>query len=149
MCVLAVTVCSLCACFGAVDEAGKVTVVVENRDGSYKEYKANLEDIENKDEGAVGVIEYLAARSDDPLEADLQDSSYGKFVNSIGGLTPDASAGEFVSIYTSVEADFGTFDGVGEINYNGTTLKSAGVGLTSMQVLEGTVILFRIEVSSW
>lgn len=147
--VMAIALCSLCACFGTVADEGKATVVIENRDGSYTEYKLDLGDVEDKSEGAASIIEYLAAREENPLEVDMQNGSYGKFVNSIGGLTPDTMAGEFISVYTSVEADFGTFADVGEIDYNGTLLKSAGVGLSSMQVNKDTVILFRVEVSNW
>ena len=143
---LALLLCALCSCFGLVAERGDVTVVIANRDGTYTEYKAYLEDVENKSEGAVGVIEHLAAREKNPLTVDMQSSSYGKYVNSIGSLTPDTASGEFISIYTSVEADFGTFLGVTEIEYGGKLLKSSGVGLTDMNVPEGAIILFCIEV---
>ena len=144
--ILALAVCALCSCFGSVAERGDVTVVIANRDGTYTEYNAYLENIENKSEGAAGVIEHLAAREKNPLTVDMVNSTYGKYVNAIGSLTPDTASGEYISIYTSVESDFGTFLGVSEIEYNGTVLKSSGVGLTDMNVPEGAVILFCIEV---
>jgi hypothetical protein len=143
---LALLLCTLCSCFGLVAERGDVTVVIANRDGTYTEYKAYLEDIENKSEGAVGVIEHLASREKNPLTVDMANSTYGKYVNAIGSLTPDTASGEFISIYTSVESDFGTFLGVKEIEYGGKLLKSSGVGLTDMNVPEGAIILFCIEV---
>ena len=130
---------------GILGERGDVSIVIENRDGTYDVYKAYLEDVENKDEGVYGVIQLLMAKEKNPLTADVVDSSYGPYVNSIGSLTPDATKNEYVSIYTSLEKDFSTWEPVGEIDYEGTTLKTSGVGLTSMSAEEGTIVLFRIE----
>ncbi|MBQ7386831.1 MAG: hypothetical protein IJW03_01555 [Clostridia bacterium] len=143
--VLAMLATLLTSCFGKVDSEGNVTVVIENRDGSYTEYALALEDIENKDKGAEGLVEQLANREDDPLALDMQESTYGKYVNAIGSLTPDAAAGEYISIYTSVESDFDVSAYVKEITYKDITLKTSGVGLSSMKVPAGAIILFRIE----
>ena len=128
-----------------VGESGDVTVLIEAQDGSITEYKVYLENIENKSEGAFGVLEYLAARENNPLTIDVSDSAYGKYINTIGGLNPDASANEYISVYTSVEKDFGTWDGVGVKTYGEITLKSAGVGVSTMSVVEGCILLFCIE----
>ena len=132
---------------GILGEKGDVSIVIENRDGTYDVYKAYLEDVENKDEGVYGVIQHIMAREKNPLEADIVDSTYGAYINSIGSLIPETSDEymEYVSIYTSLEKDFGTWDGAGEIDYEGTTLKASGVGLTSMSAEAGTIVLFRIE----
>ena len=52
-------------------------------------------------------------------------------------------------VYTSLEKDFGTWEGVGVLEYEGITLKSAGVGVSEMSVVSGTTILFRLEASQW
>ena len=135
----------LVACGGQVGEEGDVSLVVENRDGSYDVYKVYLEDVTNKEEGVYGVVEFIMQRKENPITADIVDSSYGAYVNSIGSLTPDASKNEYVCLYTSLEKDFGTWDGVKSVVYEGVTLKEAGVGLTSMSIEKGTVVLFRIE----
>ena len=135
----------LVACAGEVGEEGDVSLVVENRDGSYDVYKVYLEDVTNKEEGVYGVVEFIMQRKENPITADIVDSSYGAYVNSIGSLTPDASKNEYVCLYTSLEKDFGTWDGVKSVVYEGVTLKEAGVGLTSMSIEKGTVVLFRIE----
>lgn len=135
----------LVACGGEVGEEGDVSLVVENRDGSYDVYKVYLEDVTNKEEGVYGVVEFIMQRKENPITADIVDSSYGAYVNSIGSLTPDASKNEYVCLYTSLEKDFGTWDGVKSVVYEGVTLKEAGVGLTSMSIEKGTVVLFRIE----
>ena len=142
---IAVMAVGLVSCSGILGERGDVTFVIENRDGSYEVYKAYLEDVTNKDEGVYGVLQLLTAREKNPLVADIVDSSYGAYINSIGSLTPDATKNEYVSIYTSLEKDFSTWEPVGVKEYEGITLKSSGVGLTSMSAEKGTVVLFCIE----
>jgi hypothetical protein len=58
---------------------------------------------------------------------------------------PDGAAGEYVAIYTSVEADFDVSTYVSETTYKGITLKTAGVGISAMQVPAGAIIYFCIE----
>ena len=137
---------SLVSCAGTLGERGDVSIVIENLDGTYTVYKAYLEDVENRNEGTFGVIQHLMEREKNPLSADIVNSEYGAYVNAIGSLTPDTAAGEFVSVYTSLEKDFGTWDGVGTVDYEGKTLTASGVGLTSMSAEKDTVVLFRIEV---
>ena len=139
----------LVSCGAEVAEEGDVSIVIENRDGTYDVYKAYLEDVTNKEEGVYGVISFLMEREENPLAADIVDSTYGAFVNSIGSLIPDAEKKEYVCLYTSLEKDFGTFDGVQTLEYEGKTLKTSGFGLTSMSIEKGTVILFRIEINQW
>ena len=143
--IIVVMAVGLVSCNGILGERGDVTFVIENRDGSYEVYKAYLEDVTNKDEGVYGVLQLLTAREKNPLAADIVDSSYGAYINSIGSLTPDATKNEYVSIYTSLEKDFSTWEPVGVKEYEGITLKSSGVGLTSMSAEKGTVVLFCIE----
>ena len=142
---LALTLTAPCSCFGAVDESGDVLVVIENRDGSFTEYDVFLENVENKNKGAAGVLEHLAAQDKNPLAVDMSNDSYGKYISSIGTLVPDAASGEYICIYTSAEADFGTWDGVGEIMYGEVKLMMSGAGISYMTVTAGTAILFRIE----
>ena len=132
----------LVSCFTTtVAEQGDVTLVIENRDGSYDVYKMYLEDVENRDKGALGVIESLNSRENNPLPVDMA----GTWMNSIGSLLPDSEKHEYIAIYTSLERDFGTGDFAATLEYDGVTLTMAGVGIESMSVEAGTVILFRIE----
>lgn len=143
--ILAALCTLLYSCFGKVDSEGNVTVVIENRDGTYTEYVLALEELENKDEGVTGLVEQLAKREENPLSLDMQESTYGKFINAIGSLTPDAAAGEYISVYTSVEADFDVSTYVNETSYKDTLLKTSGLGISSMSVPAGAIILFRVE----
>jgi len=148
---LALSLCALASCslFGSVAESGDVTVVVEVADGKYDVYEIDLKKVENKSEGAVGVLEALKDRKDNPLTFDIADSGYGKFVKGIRGIEEDAAAGKYVTVYTSLEKDFGTWEGVGSLEYEGVTLKSAAVGISSMAIEAGMIILFRLEESQW
>ena len=139
-----ITLFSFAACGDTeVAEEGDVKVVIENRDGTYDVYEVLLEDVTNKGEGAYGIVKYLAEREENRVSAEIVDSTYGAYVNAIGSLTPVGK--EYVALYTSVEKDFSTSDTESEVRYDGKTLKMAGVGLSSMSVEEGTIILFRIE----
>lgn len=131
----------LVSCGATVGEEGDVIFVIENRDGTYDVYKMYLEDVENKDKGALGVIESLNARENNPLPVNMA----GTWMNSIGSLIPDSTINEYISIYTSLERDFGVWDGVKTLDYEGITLTQSNFGIDGMSVEEGTVILFRIE----
>ena len=141
---------SLCSCnllFGSVAEEGDVTVVVEAADGSFEVYKTYLETVENKSEGAKGVVENLRDREKDPLHLEMVDSTYGAYVSAIGSIKEDLVEKKYVIVYTSVASD--SYEGAPTVDYEGTTLYQAGLGLSGMKVEAGTVILFRLEVSPY
>ena len=126
---------------------GDVTVLVELSQGNYEVYKLNLEDVENKSAGAVGIFDHLRERENSPLASELDDTGYGAFVKSVGSLVPKAN--EYIALYTSEEADFAVpsewMPIVPEVNYEGTILKYSGVGLSSMTIKNGSIILCRLE----
>ena len=136
-----VMIVGLASCGATVGEEGDVTFVIENRDGTYDVYKMYLENVENKDKGALGVIESLNKRENNPLPVDMT----GTWMNSIGTLLPDSSKNEYISLYTSLERDFGVWDGVKSLDYEGVTLTQSNFGIDGMSVEKDTVILFRIE----
>lgn len=132
--------CNLISFFGEVAEQGDVTVVVEKTDGGYEVYKTYLESVENKDEGAKGVIEHLNQRTDG-LYLVMEDSTYGAFVTEIGSIKQ--GGGAYVMVYTSLESD--SYAGAPTVEYEGITLYQSGVGLSGMTVDSGAIILFRLE----
>ena len=146
--VLALAVC-LSSCgliFGNVAEQGDVTIVVETADG-YEVYKTYLESVENKKEGAKGVVENLRDRENNPLVLEMDDTGFGAFVTAIGSIKQDATSGSYVMVYTSVATD--SYDGAPTVEYDGMTLYQSGVGISGMTVESGTVILFRLETYSY
>ncbi len=137
----AMTSCDLL--FGKVAERGDVTVVVENTDGSYLVYKTYLENVENKEEGAKGVIEHLHGREENPLSLEMVDGAYGAYVKAIGDIEENPAESAYIMVYTSVKAD--SYEEAFTVEYEGVTLYQAGLGLSGMTVESGTVILFRLE----
>ena len=132
--------------FGDVADEGNVTVVVENTDGTYDVFKTNLDKVENKNEGAKGVIEHLNS-GEDGLYLEMVDSTYGAYVSAIGNIRESLADKMYVIVYTSVAAD--SYEGAPTVQYGGVTLYQAGVGLSGMNVEEGTIILFRLEASPY
>ena len=147
---LAVVIASLSSCgiiFGDVADEGDVTVVVENTDGNYDVYKTYLEEVENKGEGAKGVIEHLNNRESNTLHLEMVDSTYGAYVSAIGSIKESFEDKMYVIVYTSVASD--SYEGAPTVQYEGTTLYQAGLGLSGMTVKSDTIILFRLEKSPY
>ena len=145
----AVCLLSLCCCdyiFGDVADDGKVTVVVEESDGGFSKFTADLAFVEKKYEGAAGVLDYLSGRAD-RLYVETNDGGYGAYVTAIGSIRENKSEGMYVIVYTSVKAD--SYAGAPTVDYEGITMYQSGVGLSSMTVEAGTVILFRLEKSPY
>lgn len=143
--IMILVICFSCSCtlFGGVSDEGSISVVVENADGSYDIFEADLGKVENKSEGVKGVLEYLSA-ADDKLYVNMTDGGYGAYVSAIGNIAESPADGAYVMIYTSFSTD--SYEGGPTVNYNGMTLYQAGVGISGMSVADGTVILFRREV---
>ena len=145
---LALSILASCGLLpGPTVDGESATVVLDLGDGEYKTYEIKLADVADLTKGAYSLLLHL--NENEGLALDAPDSTYGVYINSVGELVPDLARNEYVAIYTSVEKDFAVptadFPTVSEVVYNGRTLKSAGVGLSSMSVTDGAVILFRIE----
>ncbi len=134
-----------CGVGGTVADSGKAKVVIENADKTYTVYEVDLGELTKRDEGAASVLEHLATLEGSTLYYSLSlGGGYGAYVTSIGSLYPD-STHQYVALYTNMEEDFDVASGTSSLTYEGEMLKYAGVGLSSMTVKDGTVILFRLE----
>ena len=140
---LALVVCftSSCDLLGGVSNQGSVTVVIENGDGSFDVTQANLGAVENKEEGAKGVLDYLS-QGKDKLHVKMEDGAFGAYITEIGNLKNSANG--YIMVYTSVSSD--SYEGAPTINYEGMKLYQSGVGVSQMKVEDGGVILFRLEI---
>ena len=137
-------VLTLASCFGGgVDDEGMAKIVIEYGENDYAVYEVDLEKIENKDNGAVGIFEYLKGLEDSDFTYVLNDT----WLSSVCNLIPKGN--QYVSIYTSVEEDFmvptAEWPDVATVEYDGEELTASGVGLSDMTVADGAVILFRME----
>ena len=121
----------------------QIAVIIKNGDGDYTGYTVNLDKVSAQEKiTAEDVLAYLKEVSD--LALDWTDSSYGKYINSIGGITPDASKNEYVTVLTSNTEFQGAWAGVDELKVGDVTLKSASVGVTELGVAQGDVIYFEL-----
>ena len=136
-----------CSLFGGVDSEGDVTVVVENTDGGYDVFSVDLEKVENKSEGAKGVLQYLSERKSDKLYVEMTDGIYGAYVSAIGNIKESFTDNAYVIVYTSVDTD--SYEGAPTVDYKGVTLYQSGFGISDMKVDSGSVILFRLEVYAY
>lgn len=129
---------SLFSCFGSVAEAGVATVVIE-KDGGYSAYEVDLEKVDGESAGAIAILKYLEENEGMHLAIS------GTYIKELGALVPSVEKNEYIAIYTSVESDFGTAPFDGTVEYEGKLLTMTGVGINQMTVLDGTVMLFRLE----
>ena len=146
----ALVLMSLASCFGGeVALEGTAKLVVEGTDGNHTVYEVDLSLLEKHDEGAISLLEYVASKEGSTLYYNVQwGGGYGAYITSIGALTPDPSC-QFIAIYTTESEDFAVPSEwtpiVPTAKYGDMTLTYSGVGLSSMHVKDGTVILFRME----
>ena len=148
--VAVITVVSLASCGGGnVAKSGAATVVVERAENDYAVYDVDLSKLERRDEGAISILEYIASLEGSTLYYNVQwGGGYGAYITSIDTLNPNP-ANQYIAIYTTEEADFAVptewSQTVATAKYGEMTLTYSGVGLSSMHISDGTVILFRLE----
>lgn len=148
--VAVITVLSLASCGGGnVASSGNAKIVIEKAEGDYAVYDVDLSKLERRDEGAISLLEYIASLEGSTLYYNVQwGGGYGAYITSIDTLNPNP-ANQYIAIYTTEEADFAVpsewSPTVATAKYGEMTLTYAGVGLSSMHINDGTVILFRLE----
>jgi hypothetical protein len=147
--VMAIFVLASCATSGNVAENGTATIVIENGENNYTEYEVDLSKLEKRDEGALSLLEYIASLENSTLYYNATwGGGYGAYITQIGSLSPNP-ANQYIAVYTSEEKDFAVpsewSPTVATVSYKSMTLTFSGVGLSSMNAKDGTVILFRVE----
>ena len=152
---VALTLCVLASCDDkpqpktledVIPELGEheAAVIIKNGENDYEVYVVKLigGDYVYSSSFCVTVLAYL--RDTKGLVVDMTESEYGMFINAIGGITPDAANHEYVEVFTSNPEYQGTWAGVTTIEAGDITLKSASVGVSSMQVGFGDVVYFEL-----
>ena len=152
--VLALVLSALISCSSeSVAKTGTAKIVVEySGEGgiTYDVYDVDLSLLEKRSEGALSLLEYIASQQGSKLYYSVNfGGGYGAYINSIGALYPVSSNGEYISVYTTEECDYAVpteyFPTVSTASYGEKTLTYSGVGISSMTVNDGTVIMFRLE----
>ena len=135
------TLVTLLAACTPVPVDGTATIVVESG-GEPTVFAVNLGELE----GGSAYDALCQLRDEGKLTFESSDSGYGAFLTEIGGIKPDATAGEYICIWTSYEADWDVSEYVTERDYNGTALASSGLGISSMHLADGVVVYIGLAV---
>ena len=138
---ISLLVCALASCSIATpekDSVGNVTFVIATETPQVYDVPLSLL---SDEAGLLPVFEYLNEHND--VEYDVM----GTMINGIGGLENDYEKGSYVYIYTSVEKDFDVSEYKMEIEYEGKTLVSSGVGFNEMTLVDGAIIY--VGLISW
>ena len=97
----------------------------------------------NENTGLMNVLESL--RLQEKLTYAAESSAYGAFLTAVGGLTQDERAGRYLTVYTSVEKDKGTFEAENHVytDKNGAEVicYPSGVGVSAMTIQDGCVVV--------
>lgn len=108
------------------------TVVLETEPKTV--YTIDLDKVEKTDRGLISVLEYLKATEQG---FDFEETS--GWLSKVGALEQDNSAGKYVYLWTSVEADQSAtpFNGLKE--YNGVQMIESGKGADKMTIQSGAI----------
>lgn len=117
----------------------QMAVVIKNGDDDYTCYAVTLTDELKTGED---VVDYL--QNELALEVDWQESTYGKYVNGIGGAKV-RETNEYVAIFTSVTSDKSTGADVLSYQIGDVTVAYAGVGISEMKTEYGAIFYFEIQ----
>ena len=122
----------------------EVAVIIKNGEGEYEVYVVDLVEEMGTTISSLCSVLLSHLQTTEDLYIDWSLSEYGRFINAIGGITPDASKNEYVEVFTSNPNYQGTWAGVTTIEAGDITLKSASVGVSILQVRFGDVVYFEL-----
>ena len=134
---------SLTACNTAAPEesaAGSVTLVVKGSEE--KSYTVSLDGL-TVDKGLVSILDALKS------EGKLDYGITGTFLDYVGEVKNDYDKGEYIYVYTSIEADHDVSAMRHSITYNGKELVSAGIGAAEMTVKDGAIFYVAPHTPTW
>ena len=120
----------------------QIAIVIKNGNSDYTSYTVNLDTVGIKEATCADVLEYMSKHR--YISLTWQDSTYGKYIEAIGGINPDSSKNEYVEIFTSNPDFQGTWADVTTITAGDVTLKSAAVGVSELGVKAGDVVYFEL-----
>ena len=135
--VLLLALAALFACVQKGEVSGdSMTLVLDDRN-------SDPVVIQNEETGLMNVLQSL--RLQEKLDYSASDSGYGAYLTAVGGLSEDAAAGRYISVYTSVEKDKATFEGAENYQFlssEGSVIcYPSGVGASAMSIEDGCVIV--------
>lgn len=119
---------------------GTFKVVLMPKEGEAQVYTVDIALLEGQLNGEAAIMQLAGNQG---VSVSWSESSYGKFLNSIGCVQP-TEANEFVQLFTSVENDKGVDAYAVTMDYNGTSLTTSRFGITQMTVEKDCIILIKV-----
>ena len=119
----------------------EVAVIIRKSDDDFTCYTVNLARVGKDQPTCEDVLVYL--RDNANLTIDWYDSSFGKTINGIGGISATES-NQYVEVFTSNAEYQGTWAGVDKYEVDGVALVAANYGVSSLGVAQGDVVYFEI-----
>ena len=138
LCAFSLTACNT---DGAQENtAGSVTLVVKGSEE--KTFTVSLDGL-TVDKGLLSIFDSLKA------EGKLDYGITGTFLDYVGEVKNDYDKGEYIYVYTSIEADHDVSVMRHSITYNGRELVSAGIGAAEMTVKDGAIFYVAPHTPTW
>lgn len=135
--ILVLALCfALAGCQVQNGDEGTVTFVVAKGD-NVRAYEINLSDFEQAPT-ALDILDYLKEKHG--VEYKAQEGAYGLYLTRVGEVKEDMANGVYVGIWTSCDADKDVSAYATTKEYNGVTLTSSGVGISSMHFEDGVIV---------
>ncbi len=128
---------ALSACGKTQDVNGSCRVVIMGETAT--EYSVDLSEVEVT-EGVLSVLKYL--KDNENLNLVYSNGPYGAVLEELGGLS--LNNGEYICTYTSVSKDFDVSNYAETISFDGVSLTTSGLGISSMTVENNAVYYFRV-----
>lgn len=125
----------LASCTGPAPATGSATVVIADTDAP-RVFSVQLDELR----GGSVYDALLWLRDEGLIDFTSVDGPYGAYLTEIGRLKPDSSAGKYVGVWTSREAEWDVSSYATELEYNGVKLTSSGFGISSMQLSDGVIV---------
>jgi len=150
--VLVVLVLATCVVIGCaactqdktyLDTKGTAVILVKAaEDGAApQKYEVNLAKVSG-DEGLVSVLDYLKKTKD--LAYTMESSEFGAFLTQVNSIAQDATKGEYLYVYTTVQEDYDVSAYASNVTVDGITFTNSGVGASTMHIKDGSTIYIGI-----
>lgn len=129
--VIAVTALTACEKEGVFGKDDTMTLVIGTEEPV--EYEIKLDGLSVE----CNLVDVLgAAKEQFGIEYVIADG----MLSEVGKLKPDSTKGEYIYLFTTVEADFDVSEYVLKKTYKETALTSSGVGASDMTILAGCTV---------
>ena len=128
---------ALSACGNTQDVNGSCRVVIMGETAT--EYSVDLSKVEVS-EGVFSLLKYL--KDNENLTLEFNSGAYGAELTKLGALSPNGN--EYIWVWTSVSKDFDVSSWAQTTTYDGVSLTTSGLGVSSMTVEDNAVYYFSL-----